>query len=313
MTGGQNDYADVIDALDYTQGLAEHVDIPQSDAGIIRIIEEKGKENSKDKFRVLDLGCGPGRLTRKIGEALENIPNAEVVGLDISSGFIKFANEHETHKKVLYLETDFLKENFSAQKFNIILMQGLVHHVPKTERKAWLMKCKELITENGILVIGDEFIPDYSSEEDRVINVVGLYAYVIANALRSNHQSLADIEAKNMIDDVSSGLPGAGHSDEALLQYIQKQSAKIYKMVLEDGTRNKVFKDALKTVADYIKNRSLEIAKTNTKSHDRGDYKISIERQIQEMQGLGMKIASIKKYGPTDWLGGMGVLVFQKV
>jgi ubiquinone/menaquinone biosynthesis C-methylase UbiE len=306
------DYSEVIDALDYTQGLAEHPDIPQADAGIFRIISEKGRGHERGQFRVLDLGCGPGRLTPGIAEALTNVRESEVIGLDISSGFIKFAREHKAHDRVSYQETDFLTQDFGEQKFNVIVMQGLVHHVPKDKREAWLRKCTELLAENGAIIIGDEFVPEYSSEEERVVNVVGLYAYVIASALRAHHQSLADIEAKNMVDDVSSGLPGAGHSDAELLGYIQEQSQKIYETILLEGSQSQNFKTRLSTVAEHIQRRSAEIAQTSTESHDRGDYKISVERQTREMEGLGLKTVGVKKYGPTDWLGGMAVLTFEK-
>lgn len=313
MSKDRNDYAEVINSLDYTQGLAEHVDIPQADAGILRIITETVKNSQQDNFRILDLGCGPGRLTQKIAEELAIMPDAKVIGLDVSNGFIQFANKHRSHQQAVYLETDFLKEDFKAQKFNMILMQGLVHHIPKDEREKWLLKCRGLLTENGKILIGDEFVPKYSSQEERVTNVVGLYAYVIANALRANHLSLADIESKNMVDDVSSGLSGAGHSDKELLEYIQMKSKEIYELVLEKGTQNEVFKAMLKDLADYIKKRSAEVAETNNESHDRGDFKVSVEYQIKEMEGLGMCALDTKKYGPTDWLGGMAVLVFEKI
>lgn len=308
-----NDYGKVIDALDYSQGLAEHPDIPQSDAGIMRIICEQAKKGV-EKFNVLDLGCGPGRLTQPIAQELEKYNRvAEVVGLDVSEDFISFARQYRAHPNASYLQVDFLNHEFGERRFDVVLMQGLFHHVPLEKRGEWLARCKDLLSEKGRIIIGDEFVPDYISEEDRVLNVVGLYAYVIASALRANHQSLADIESKNMVDDISAGLPGAGHSNPALIAYIQQRSTEIYEATFQGGVQDLAFKPLLRTVADYIREQSAKIAETDTQNHDRGDYKISIEKQQQDLELLGLKLVDIKKYGPTDWLGGMAVIVFVKV
>ncbi len=311
-----NDYAEVIDANDYTQGLAEHPDIPQADAGITRVIREKLQNAKNDEFRVLDLGCGPGRITKPIADELVPIARAKniklsVIGLDISEGFLSFARANKSGESISYVLADFLTHDFQ-EKFDVVLMQGLFHHVPLTDRKRWAEKCRDILTEDGIVVIGDEFIPDYSSNEERVLKVAGLYAYVIAYALQNGHKSLAEIESMNMVDDVCAGLPGAGHSNDELIKFIQDTSRRIYTCAHEKGIPNEECGDFLKTLVERIQRDAAKIATNDTHDHNRGDYKISVKKQEEELAKIGLKLERQRIYGPVDWLGGMGVLTFRK-
>jgi len=312
----ENDYAKIIDANNYTQGLAEHPDIPQADAGIMRIIREKLQETLNREFRVLDLGCGPGRITKSITEELLPVAHAKkvdlsVVGFDISDGFISYARRHNSGEAISYILADFLAHDFK-EKFNVILMQGIFHHVPIADRKKWSERCHDILTNDGIIVISDEFIPDYSSENERVLNVAGLYVYVIAYAIQNGHKSLAEIESMNMVDDICSGLPGAGHSNEELIKFIQDTSLEIYACAYEKGTTSNNYKGLLKMFVERIQDDAEKIAITDTANHNRGDYKISIAKQVEEFANIGFRLEREQIYGPVNWLGGMGVLTFIK-
>src|SRR3989344_5553956 len=292
------DYAEVISATDYTEGLSEHPDIPQSDTGIVRTIGEKAKGFQGANFRILDLGCGPGRITKQIAEAIELIGRGrftvEIIGLDISQGFIEYAQKHLAHEAITYVLADFLTHNFTSQ-FDVIVMQGMAHHVPTESREAWFKKCRAQLAADGLVIIGDEFVPNYETEEERLENVAGLYAYVIANAVQSKHKALADIESMNMVDDVSSGTTGAGHSDQELRDFIKNQSQIIYRAASESGTKSETFRNLLTETVRRIKARSVEIAEVNHESHDRGDYKISIEAQKRQLTDFGFTLVDVKK------------------
>lgn len=311
-----NDYAKVIDANDYTQGLAEHPDIPQADAGIARIIRDKLQNTRTREFRVLDLGCGPGRITKSIADELVLFAHANdillsVVGLDISEGFISFARANKSGQVISYVHADFLAHSFK-EKYDVILMQGLFHHVPLDDRKRWVKKCRDILSDDGIVIIGDEFVPDYFSNEDRVLKVAGLYAYVIAYALQNGHKSLAEIESMNMVDDVCAGMSGAGHSDEELIKFIQDISTKVYACAYEQGIQSKTCDDLLRVLVERIQRDAAQIATTDTHDHNRGDYKISVKKQEEEFATIDLKLERQLIYGPVKWLGGMGVLIFKK-
>jgi SAM-dependent methyltransferase len=302
------DYADVIDATDYTLGLLEHPDIPQADAGIMRLIKRYKESNSERILDILDLGCGPGRLTRRA--ALE-FSTANVVGLDISDGFIKSAKEKFSHNLVKYEISDFLEYD-SSQLFDVIFMQGSFHHIELEKRQEWVDKIKKYLHQGGRIIIGDEYIPDYAEDSERVINVAGLYCYVIAYAVRNNHKSLAAIECMNLIDDVCHGKTGAGHSNSDLLAEIKSRATIVNQIAYTDGVKSVKYITQIQNLVNYINDQSEKLVDQSENNY-RGDYKISIEKQIDIFKASGFEVETILKYGPTDWFGGMGVLSFKKV
>lgn len=310
------DYAKVIDANNYTQGLAEHPDIPQSDAGIVGVISEKLKNTKNREFKVLDLGCGPGRITKLIAEVLVPIArkreiHLSVIGFDISEGFISFAREHKSGESISYILDDFLTYNFT-EHFDVVLMQGLFHHVPLDTRQRWIEKCRDIVDTEGVIIIGDEFIPDYSSGEERILKVAGLYSYVVAYALQNGHTSLAEIESMNMVDDICAGSSGAGHSNKELITFIQNTSLDVYACIYEKGAFSKEYEELLKKLVERIQHDAAELAANDANDHNRGDYKISVEKQVEELAKIGLRLERRQTYGPIQWLGGMGVLTFKK-
>lgn len=83
---------------------------------MVELLPLKGTE------RVLDIGCGDGRVTRKI--ALR-VNDGEVLGVDASNGMINAAKKYETqnlHFKVL----DILKLDFFEQ-FDVIFSHAALH------------------------------------------------------------------------------------------------------------------------------------------------------------------------------------------
>ncbi|MEK7146180.1 MAG: class I SAM-dependent methyltransferase [Patescibacteria group bacterium] len=308
------DYGDVIDPEEYNDGLAEHPDIPQADAGIVSLIREKLRGSEKKEFRVLDLGCGPGRITQSIAGKLLPVArqmgvNLEVVGLDISEKFISYACKNKSGEAILYEVADFLAREFT-DKYDVVLMQGVFHHVPLLDRQAWLEKCRDILSEEGVVVIGDEFIPDYSSDKERVLKVAAFYAYIVGYALQSKNKPLAKIESMNMVDDVCAGLPGAGHSNAELISFIQDTSQRIYDCIHREGVEGVQFKSLVSALSKRIQRIAASLAAADPHDHSRGDYKISILRQVEELERVGMKLKEQKVYGPQRSVGGMGVLSF---
>jgi 2-polyprenyl-3-methyl-5-hydroxy-6-metoxy-1,4-benzoquinol methylase len=96
--------------------------------------------------RILDLGCGRGRITAQI---LKEFPHAEVSALDYSISAIEYATDH-------FSGIDFAVGNayappYSARYFDIVVCNNLWEHVPDPLRM--LHEVHQILRDLGHLIL----------------------------------------------------------------------------------------------------------------------------------------------------------------
>jgi 2-polyprenyl-3-methyl-5-hydroxy-6-metoxy-1,4-benzoquinol methylase len=97
--------------------------------------------------RVLDIGCGLGRLTWAIAE-----DNREVTGIDLSSAMIERARIAGASGRVSFHQGDFLHFDLAPGSFDCIVSAAALHHMP-LERA--LLRMVGLLRPGGRLIIQD--------------------------------------------------------------------------------------------------------------------------------------------------------------
>jgi 2-polyprenyl-3-methyl-5-hydroxy-6-metoxy-1,4-benzoquinol methylase len=107
------------------------------------------KEYIKENNKILDFGCGNGRL-------IELIKNKKVtyLGIDVCQKFIKIARKkYPQHKfELIKLNTDFSLKH--KEEFDSIFCIGVFHHFPKEQsRKIILQRLKKSLKPNGFLIM----------------------------------------------------------------------------------------------------------------------------------------------------------------
>lgn len=97
--------------------------------------------------KVLDLGCGNGRLF----EALKG-KNIDYVGVDNSEKLIEIARQR--HPQAKFQITDGISLPFPENNFNKIYCIAVLHHVPSKElRVKFLQETKRVLKQNGTLIL----------------------------------------------------------------------------------------------------------------------------------------------------------------
>lgn len=94
--------------------------------------------------KILDLGCGPGTNSKFF------MPN-DYYGLDISRHYIQQATINSPNHQFFcgdFLQLDQLWEN----SFDIVLMSGLLHHLPDDQASAFINKAYSLLKQGGKLI-----------------------------------------------------------------------------------------------------------------------------------------------------------------
>jgi 2-polyprenyl-3-methyl-5-hydroxy-6-metoxy-1,4-benzoquinol methylase len=315
MTNNQEiirDYGLTVTPEIYNEGISAHQYIGQSDAAIFRIISKFAEARGRN-LTVYDLGCGPGRITFTMGN-LDAVDS--VVGVDLSDSFINYAKKQgKNNNKVQFQIADLGKENLNkrmtASSADVIVLQGVLHHVHGKERENFFNWIQFLLKEDSIIIVGDEFLKNYKTESERIENACCFYAHIIAEALKGGANILAREEAKNMIDDTLHGQEGAGFADENLLEEIYTKSQQINDLFYS-GEQQKILEIA-KELLKKIRETSTNISRVkDIESFNRGDLKVSINVFRKEMEMRGFTTSHVFKFGPVDELGGMAILIINK-
>jgi SAM-dependent methyltransferase len=300
----------------YLNGIQSHPYIPQADQCFLNIVEKK-YEQPGDWFSLLDIGCGPDRLTSKLFRVA---PLAEAIGVDISESFIDYAVENRMGKvNPTFLQLDFaqakeLKVLHPKAPFDVMVMQGVMHHIHGSDRDLFFDNARNLLVSDGILIIGDEFIRDYETQELRRQYVMMFYLHIIDEARKGGSPELAEEEAKNLIDDYFSGTKYAGYGNDDVYQFIYEYAKKVNNLFYSRGGEsiNNNLEWFVPEIEKVIKEKIEHLTENNSNNFNRGDHKVSIDKFVAEVTGCGFKLEETYKFGPVDQLGGMGVLVFRK-
>ena len=96
---------------------------------------------------MLEVGCGAGFTVDYLKGKFMNY-----TGIDYSENLIKYAKKHNFNKNVVF-ECLNINEFISETKFDVILMIGVLHHIPKPENIIKLLS--KILSPKGIIVINE--------------------------------------------------------------------------------------------------------------------------------------------------------------
>jgi SAM-dependent methyltransferase len=114
---------------------------------------EACKKNKVPLGRAMDAGCGPGRLAIDLAQQFD-----EVVAFDFAAGFVEEC-KNRAPKNVTSFIGDALKideyEQVADRKFDLIVGANLIDRL--SEPIEWIARCKNLLSDEGLLVIFSPF------------------------------------------------------------------------------------------------------------------------------------------------------------
>jgi len=100
----------------------------------------------KRKFKnpkILDLGCGDGRLTAFLGEF------ADTDGVELSKEAIRIAKEKHPH--VNFFQGNALEFNFKTNHYDLVVSQEVIEHIE--DQEAYIKICSQVLKKDGYLII----------------------------------------------------------------------------------------------------------------------------------------------------------------
>lgn len=105
--------------------------------------------------RVLDVGCGPGRLTLAAAEAAG--PNGEALGIDLSSEMIALATQKATRSKhpARFQIAGIEALPAPADHFDVVLASLMLHHLPPELQQRAFAEVRRVLKPGGRFVALD--------------------------------------------------------------------------------------------------------------------------------------------------------------
>lgn len=148
--------------------------------------------------KILELGCGTGRLTRRLAAIY---PEALIVSVDISPEMISYARKQYPHAHYVVADAeDYIFE--LQQEFDLIISNATIQWFEKLE--ATLIKTKSLLASGGLLAIA-------TFGERTFIELATAFnqAYDLNHMQRRSH-----VVTMPSVADLRSILPGAIFTEE---------------------------------------------------------------------------------------------------
>jgi ubiquinone/menaquinone biosynthesis C-methylase UbiE len=116
-------------------------------AGVVRL------SGASSGDRVLDVGCGPGYLTRLVADAVA--PTGSVVGIDASASVIGYARR-TTRAANCTFDTGVAQAlDFPDESFDVVVSSFVLHHLPQDVRLDAVREMFRVLRPGGGLLIGD--------------------------------------------------------------------------------------------------------------------------------------------------------------
>ncbi len=101
----------------------------------------------KQGMRVLDLGCGNGRLL----DFLKDFKPALYVGVDQSTGLLEEAKKKYKGEGVKFLNLDMMEMNEVEGPFDAVFLIASFHHLPPKDQRFFLRQLKSVLAPNAVI------------------------------------------------------------------------------------------------------------------------------------------------------------------
>lgn len=300
-------YSDIISPADYNRIITkEHIYIAAADNVICQIIQ--GIIGNNPQAEVVEIGSGPGRITDKVH--VRATPK-KITCVDTDKTFLDFAKSNTLYpEKTTYVRESALHYNHPT-KVDIFYSQGFHHHIAKgNSTETYLSNLYSQLTPGGVYILSDEFLPDYSDNDDREIKAIIWYSHVISHALKHNFVYLAKEEAKTLIDDIYEGRGSSAPKSPAQINLVTSRAVEIDNLNKISSPDVEYHAQKLLSEIENLHNKTLSGDKSIDLS--RGDFKICEKVLKEEIIAAGFTISESKHIGGLEKTGGMSIYLLTR-
>ncbi|TLF80920.1 class I SAM-dependent methyltransferase [Nocardia cyriacigeorgica] len=103
--------------------------------------------------RALDIGCGPGKLVRALGDVVG--PTGSATGVDPSRTAIEHNRTHDSAPNHRYVQSAAQQLDFADAEFDVITCTFVMHHIPDQHRATAIDEMYRVLRPGGRLLLAD--------------------------------------------------------------------------------------------------------------------------------------------------------------
>ena len=140
--------------------------------------------------KVLDLGCGDGRWGQILAGSCK-----KYVGVDVSQKMLENAKKIVTNKNTTFI-CQPSQEYISDEKFDFILMIGLLTYLNDEDIEKLSINCRKMLAKNGRLIVRNVTLKDpnvsrkfFDCQPSRLMRFLGIPGYQIIRRNRDEELS----------------------------------------------------------------------------------------------------------------------------
>lgn len=105
---------------------------------VSEIVKNIKAYQEKEKINILEIGCGTGEYTKHLARLM---PNARIVGLDISAKILNIAKDKcNQYKNVSFVSSSAYDSGFKSNNFDVVVGFYVLHHLKINKVKSEIDK-----------------------------------------------------------------------------------------------------------------------------------------------------------------------------
>jgi SAM-dependent methyltransferase/DNA-binding CsgD family transcriptional regulator len=204
--------SEYIDVEDYDQHEEKHAYFQEMVETMLRVFSEDRGSTAK-QCRVLEMGSGTGLFTQRLAK----LKNISIVALELDWVCIKKLQHKLGNNACVEIFNEDACTYDPSGRFRYVFSSFADHHIKLDDKELYFQNIKRNLEPGGLLIVGDEFLPDYDINDDAAWR----------SALRSYHNHIIgiaeeqgeDILARLERDALQSGLERKGDFKLSCKQY----------------------------------------------------------------------------------------------